>query len=122
MHLSDVYYVVLEFLSYEFSGARKVTEVGTRRHFVHARKSKTIPPYLHFLQEDEITPMSLKASLKNCLRINSDLKVTLWTRRSAKLFLQKYFPVFYPIYVNYESKEQKADSVRYFLLYYYGGK
>jgi mannosyltransferase OCH1-like enzyme len=45
----------------------------------------------------------------------------LWTDESAREFIAKEYPWFIETYDNYPFAIQRADTIRYFVLAYYGG-
>src|SRR5437868_4915078 len=45
----------------------------------------------------------------------------LWTDDRSIRFLALYYPWFLPTYNNYKYDIQRADAIRYFVLYHYGG-
>jgi len=50
-----------------------------------------------------------------------EFKHMLWTDENARELIKKEFPFFLEAYDNYEFGIQRADAVRYFVLYKYGG-
>ena len=53
--------------------------------------------------------------------LNSDFEFELWTDVMYRSFVKDYFPEFLPRYEDYEYPIQRADAIRYMLLYYFGG-
>ena len=45
----------------------------------------------------------------------------LWTDKSARNLISTHYPWFLPTYDNYKHNINRADAVRYFILYHYGG-
>ena len=45
----------------------------------------------------------------------------LWTDESARIFLMREYPWFVSTWDNYAFPIQRADAIRYFVLYHYGG-
>tara|TARA_Y100000385_G_scaffold289989_1_gene361332 strand:- start:802 stop:1494 length:693 start_codon:yes stop_codon:yes gene_type:complete len=48
-------------------------------------------------------------------------KYILWNEESCFFLLKKYYPWFLKTYLDYQYPIQKADSIRPFILYHYGG-
>lgn len=45
----------------------------------------------------------------------------LWTDEKAEKFFKQYYPQFLPMYHEFGKSVKKVDSLRYFLMYHYGG-
>jgi len=54
-------------------------------------------------------------------RINPDFEYVLWNDFDNKIFIEKYYPWFLPVYDAYPREIYRADAVRYFFLYQFGG-
>ena len=52
---------------------------------------------------------------------NPDYKYTLWDDAENRAFISDKFPWFLQTFDGYRKNIQRADAVRYFFLYYYGG-
>lgn len=50
-----------------------------------------------------------------------EYKHMLWTDTNARELIENYYPWFLPTYDSYEHNINRADAVRYFILYHYGG-
>lgn len=58
---------------------------------------------------------------KECRHLNPDYKIMYWNENDANEFIKNNYPFFYSYFMNYPLKIQKVDSLRYFILYHYGG-
>ena len=72
-------------------------------------KTKTVDhPVLHQWQE-------------SWLLHNPSYKYVLWDDEDNRLFIERYFNDFLPIFDGYDKAIKRADAIRYFYLYTYGG-
>jgi len=53
--------------------------------------------------------------------MNPDYEYVLWDDADNRAFIVSHFPWFLAIFDSYQRNIQRADAVRYFYLYYYGG-
>jgi mannosyltransferase OCH1-like enzyme len=53
--------------------------------------------------------------------MNPDYEYVLWDDADNRAFISSHFPWFLSIFDSYARNIQRADAVRYFYLYYYGG-
>lgn len=58
---------------------------------------------------------------KECQQLNNDYTIMYWNENDANEFIKNYYSFFYPYFMSYPLKIQKVDSLRYFILYHYGG-
>ncbi len=54
-------------------------------------------------------------------RLNPDFDYILWDDTDNRSFIEDYYPWFLPFYDAYPREIYRADAVRYFFLYQYGG-
>jgi len=54
-------------------------------------------------------------------RMNQDFEYFLWDDFDNRNFIEKYYPWFLPVYDTYPREIYRADAVRYFFLYQFGG-
>jgi mannosyltransferase OCH1-like enzyme len=54
-------------------------------------------------------------------RMNPDFEYVLWDDFDNRRFIETYYPWFLPIYDAYPREIYRADAVRYFFLYQFGG-
>ncbi|OQD79184.1 hypothetical protein PENANT_c058G06362 [Penicillium antarcticum] len=80
-----------------------------------------IPRILHQTTATETIPEHWVRSQKSCKQAYSDFEYKLWTDASARSFLANHYPWFLDTWDNYAFPIQRADSIRYFVLYHYGG-
>jgi mannosyltransferase OCH1-like enzyme len=66
-------------------------------------------------------PDNWKFSQKTVKEKNKDWKYVLLSDEDNLKIVKKYFPDFLPYYVNFKYNIQRADAIRYMVLYLYGG-
>ncbi|KAJ6105049.1 hypothetical protein N7486_003738 [Penicillium sp. IBT 16267x] len=83
--------------------------------------SSHIPRILHQTAATNIIPDKWVESQASCKEAYGDFEYKLWTDESTRAFLSIHYPWFVNIWDNYAFPIQRADSLRYFVLYHYGG-
>ena len=66
-------------------------------------------------------PEKWKKSQQEWQRLHPDWKYILWTDDLVLSFIEKNYPEYLEFYKNYEYLIQRADMIRYFILYDFGG-
>ncbi|KAG4434690.1 hypothetical protein IFR05_009836 [Cadophora sp. M221] len=80
-----------------------------------------IPRIIHqTYKTDEIPPQWL-SSHSSCKEQNPTYIHMFWTDDTARQFIAEHFPWFLPTYDSYPYPIERVDSIRYFLLWHYGG-
>ncbi|KAF4998992.1 hypothetical protein FGRMN_2791 [Fusarium graminum] len=82
---------------------------------------RQIPRILHQTTKNETIPAIWAESQASCLEVYSGYKYMLWTDDKARAFLEAEYPWFLEVWDNYPFPIQRADAIRYFVLYHYGG-
>ncbi|KAF5671231.1 glycosyltransferase family 32 [Fusarium heterosporum] len=121
--------VILHILSPLISLLQHNEELFSARSKVttgQARKSPTpldhrIPRIFHQTTKNETIPTIWAKSQASCLDAYSDYEYMLWTDDKARAFLEAEYPWFLNVWDNYPFPIQRADAIRYFVLYHYGG-
>jgi inositol phosphorylceramide mannosyltransferase catalytic subunit len=80
-----------------------------------------IPKIIHQTWKNNNIPEKWKKSQLSWTKKNPNWKYILWTDKDNHAFIKKYYPWFLKTYVSYPHNIQRADAVRPFLLYHYGG-
>ncbi|RKK52790.1 hypothetical protein BFJ69_g17861 [Fusarium oxysporum] len=80
-----------------------------------------IPRILHQTTKSETIPAIWVDSQKSCLKAYANYEYKLWTDNKARGFLEAEYPWFLSTWDNYPFPIQRADAIRYFVLYHYGG-
>ena len=81
-----------------------------------------VPPILHHIALSMSSPRANWLDAREgCLQYHPGWKSYLWTDENATLFVAEHFPDFKQTWENYKYPIQKIDSLRYMVLYQYGG-
>jgi mannosyltransferase OCH1-like enzyme len=70
---------------------------------------------------DNNIPKHIQKRMDTWKNLHPKYKYILWNKKTCREFLKKKYDWFLPIYDNYPYHVQRADSIRYFILYEYGG-
>ena len=79
-----------------------------------------IPRLIHQTWKTEQVPSQWQASVTAYQKLPG-FTYRLWTDADNYRFMKNYFPAFLSLYESYPHPIQRADMIRYFLLYQYGG-
>eukprot|EP00798_Chlamydomonas_sp_ICE-L_P019947 gene19947-26655_t len=82
---------------------------------------QVVPRILHQTWKDKDIPQKWKAAQKSCQDLHPDYEYRLWTDADARELIARRFPWFIGTYDGYTHNIQRADALRYFVLYEYGG-
>lgn len=80
-----------------------------------------IPTILHHTWKDDNIPDDWSYVVKHCYDMHPKYKRMLWTNEKSREFIASEFPWFLSTYDSYWYDIQRADVIRYFVLYKYGG-
>lgn len=81
----------------------------------------TIPRIIHRTYKTTDIPPQWQEPYSSCRRLNPTYKEYFWTDEDARSFIETNFAWFLRIYDSYPYAIQRVDSLRYFLLWHYGG-
>jgi inositol phosphorylceramide mannosyltransferase catalytic subunit len=83
-----------------------------------------VPPIIHniFIGNNATLRPSWEVARASCRKQHPGYTFEFWDEERAQDFVQRQFPAVWPMWRDYEFSIQKADSLRYMILYYYGGK
>ncbi|KAF4983101.1 hypothetical protein FZEAL_1411 [Fusarium zealandicum] len=80
-----------------------------------------IPKIFHQTAATDVIPENWVKPQQSCRDVYSDFEYKLWTDESARDFIEAEYPWFVDTWDNYPFPIQRADAIRYFVLYHYGG-
>lgn len=80
-----------------------------------------IPKIIHQTWKNKNIPDKWKHCQREWVRLHPDWTYILWTDQDIRNHIQNYHPEFLEIHDSYEYPIQRADMIRYFILYDYGG-
>eukprot|EP00912_Choanoflagellata_sp_UC4_P000301 UC4_evm3s182 len=89
-----------------------------------ASKEKTIfdvPKLIHQTWKSDVIPDRFVSYVETWLQNNPGYTYVLWTNFDNSNLIDTYFPSFKDMFENYELPIQRADAIRYFIMYAYGG-
>jgi inositol phosphorylceramide mannosyltransferase catalytic subunit len=81
----------------------------------------SIPKIIHQTWKDENIPTEFIPFMASWKKHHPDWQFILWTDEMNKKFVEEHFPEFISIYYSYPYSIQRADAIRYLLLYKLGG-
>ncbi|KAJ5767151.1 uncharacterized protein N7511_004767 [Penicillium nucicola] len=106
----------------ELFGSRVALHTTYTPDAEHQRASSwEIPRILHQTSATETIPDKWIQSQQSCKEAYSDFDYKLWTDESARNFLSIEYPWFVDTWDKYNFPIQRADALRYFVLYHFGG-
>ncbi|KAJ6045006.1 uncharacterized protein N7446_003207 [Penicillium canescens] len=106
----------------ELFGSRVALPAPYRPDARHQMTSSgQIPRILHQTAATETIPNKWIESQQSCIEAYSDFEYKLWTDESARDFLSIEYPWFMDTWDAYAFPIQRADALRYFVLYHFGG-
>ncbi|KAM5380088.1 hypothetical protein ACJZ2D_003735 [Fusarium nematophilum] len=82
---------------------------------------QTIPRIFHQTSATEEVREDWVLAHQSCQDAYSDFEYKLWTDDLARDFISSEYPWFLETWDNYPFPIQRADAIRYFVLYHYGG-
>lgn len=80
-----------------------------------------IPKIIHLTYKDNNIPQVWSTTIDKWKSIHPDWKVMFWSDDDNRKLIETKYPDFLEIYDSYEYGIQRADAVRYYILYTYGG-
>ncbi|XP_005103153.1 inositol phosphoceramide mannosyltransferase 2-like [Aplysia californica] len=93
----------------------------TEREPLPVSGSSKIPKIIHQTWKDVDVPIQFSDWIKSWLSLHPDWEYWLWTDSDAEQLIAEKYPSFLEIFKGYTQPIRKADALRYFVLYEYGG-
>ncbi|KAI0796735.1 nucleotide-diphospho-sugar transferase [Abortiporus biennis] len=94
---------------------------GPRWNASEHGKVERIPRIIHQTWKTETLPDRWVDVAQGCKDMNPDYEYMLWTDASSRDFIAENYPWFLNTFDGYTYPIQRADAIRYFILYHYGG-
>ena len=94
-------------------GAPVTTESNT--------KPSSIPHILHQTWDSFDVPKSFVKGIQSFSKLHPQWEYWFWTPKAVLCFLKQRFPQFSELFKSYPDATSKADALRYFILYTFGG-
>ncbi|KAI9767308.1 MAG: hypothetical protein M1840_005717 [Geoglossum simile] len=92
-------------------------EVASRR----VGQVQRIPKIIHQTYRDEDVPERWRAAQAACMRLHGGWEYVFWTDATAREFIEEEYSWFLGTFDGYPYAIQRADVIRYFVLWHYGG-
>lgn len=80
-----------------------------------------IPKILHQTYKTNRIPFEWNVTYSSVVYYNSNYTYMFWTDERSREFIATWYPWFLPTYDKYPYPIMRADAMRYFVLYHYGG-
>ncbi|KDQ64610.1 glycosyltransferase family 32 protein [Jaapia argillacea MUCL 33604] len=110
------------YLSIDSAAYLTESELSTPRNATYnATEHERVPRILHQTWKSETLPARWKTISQACREMMPDYEYMLWTDASSREFIAEHYPWFLDTFDNYIYPIQRADAIRYFVLYHYGG-
>ncbi|KAJ5770680.1 uncharacterized protein N7511_002731 [Penicillium nucicola] len=84
-------------------------------------RPQIIPKIIHQTYKNETIPQVWVEAQQSCIDLHPDYEYMLWTDENSREFIAAEYPWFLETFDGYEYPIQRADSIRYFVLAFYGG-
>lgn len=84
-------------------------------------KNLQIPHIIHQTWSNESVPQITAPLIKTFISLNPEWTYFFWTDQTARAFIKDKFDYFLPTWDSYKDYMNRADAIRYFVLYEYGG-
>jgi hypothetical protein len=93
----------------------------TRTGNIGMNTKRKIPRIIHQTWISEDIPEPVVPFVKSWQKHMPDWEYWFWSDQDADDFISTIFPSFYKMYRDYPENIQRADAIRYFILYEFGG-
>ncbi|KAF5835604.1 nucleotide-diphospho-sugar transferase [Dunaliella salina] len=80
-----------------------------------------VPRRIHQTWKDKHVPEQWQLAQASCQKLHEDYEYKLWTDEDAEQLIATKYPWFLKTFKTYPHGIQRADALRYFVLYEYGG-
>lgn len=84
---------------------------------------KEFPKIIHQIYGfwDKKIPKNIQNRIDKWKKLHPNYKYILWNKKTSRDFIKNNYNWFLKLYDMYQYEIQRADVIRYFILYYYGG-
>ncbi|KII95069.1 glycosyltransferase family 32 protein [Plicaturopsis crispa FD-325 SS-3] len=120
--LSSVsYYLAIDAAAYLSETEVPLLDNVTRWNASEHGQVERIPRILHQTWKSETLPVRWRNISQECRDMMPDYEYMLWTDASSREFIAQNYPWYLDNFDAYTYPIQRADAIRYFVLYHYGG-
>ncbi|KAL4751802.1 hypothetical protein BDW72DRAFT_212567 [Aspergillus terricola var. indicus] len=85
------------------------------------QRPQIIPKIIHQTYKNDTIPDVWFDAQRSCMDLHPDYEYILWADEKSRDFISAEYPWFLDTFDGYKYPIQRADSIRYFVLAYYGG-
>lgn len=110
-----------ELLPVEYKEVTTTLANGTETTTLVPDRPLLIPKIIHQTYKTEAIPEKWQKTHQSVIDLHPDYKYILWTDKMAREFIELHYSWFLPTFDSYPYNIMRADSIRYFVLSYYGG-
>ncbi|KDR83638.1 hypothetical protein GALMADRAFT_235942, partial [Galerina marginata CBS 339.88] len=118
---SVTYYLSIDPLAYLSELEVPILDHTTRWNAPAHGQVERIPRIIHQTWKSETLPEGWRLLSQACQDMMPDYEYKLWTDASSREFIAQNYSWFLDTFDSYTYPIQRADAIRYFVLYHYGG-
>ncbi|KAJ6539460.1 nucleotide-diphospho-sugar transferase [Mycena capillaripes] len=118
---SVTYYLAIDPSAYLSEIEVPPTDPSIRWNASEHGQVERIPRILHQTWKTGTLPDKWKSISQECRDMMPDYEYKLWTDESSREFIARHYPWFLNTFDDYSYAILRADAIRYFVLYHYGG-
>ncbi|KAF8974460.1 hypothetical protein BDZ97DRAFT_1773692 [Flammula alnicola] len=118
---SVTYYLAIDPVAYLSEQEVPILDNTTRWNAAAHGQVERVPRILHQTWKSETLPPRWRGISQACRDMMPDYEYKLWTDAGSREFIAKHYSWFLDTFDHYVYPIQRADAIRYFVLYHYGG-
>ncbi|KAF9476506.1 hypothetical protein BDN70DRAFT_882338 [Pholiota conissans] len=118
---SVTYYLAIDPAAYLSDLDVPILDNNTRWDPQQHGRVQRIPRIIHQTWKSETLPPRWRGISQACRDMMPDYEYKLWTDAGSREFIAEHYSWFLDTFDNYVYPIQRADVIRYFVLYHYGG-
>ncbi|KAM6495793.1 glycosyltransferase family 32 protein [Amanita muscaria] len=118
---SFAFYLKVNPVAYLTEDQVPILDTSTRWNASDHGQVERIPRILHQTWKSETLPDKWEGVSQACRDMMPDYEYMLWTDAKSRDFIARHYPWFLDTFDHYPYNIQRADAIRYFVLYHYGG-
>ncbi|KAF8165248.1 glycosyltransferase family 32 protein, partial [Crassisporium funariophilum] len=118
---SVTYYLAIDPIAYLSEQQVPILDNSTRWNAAAHGKVERVQRIIHQTWKSETLPPRWRGISQACRDMMPDYEYKLWTDAGSREFIAEHYPWFLDTFDNYTYAIQRADAIRYFVLYHYGG-
>lgn len=118
---SITYYLAIDPRAYLAEFEVPILDNTTRWNASEHGMVEVIPRIIHQTWKTDVLPPKWVNVSQGCRDMMPDYEYKLWTDDGSREFLAEHYPWFLDTFDGYTYPIQRADAIRYFILYHFGG-